>query len=294
MELRHLRYFEVAAETLNFTRAAERLHITQSTLSHQIRQLEEELGVVLFDRVGRSVRLSESGEMLRRHMTPALLQIDRGLQALRGETQSPASCVRLGTTPTFNARMVPMCVSDFLTRHPGHEIIVEELTAGPMEEALREGRLDLAVSYQPPEGSELWFEPLYREEMKLVVQAAHPLARRRRVRMIELHQLRMVLLPGSTATRRMLDGFFEAAGAIPQVVAQFNSIAIMIELVRKTDLAAIIGETAVQSSEDLRVIPIEDPTPVRTPGLLWKRGFPHPQAVRVLAAIIRAAVREAG
>src|SRR5690242_14796897 len=72
MELRHLRYFDALAEALNFTRAAQRLHVTQSTLSHQIRQLEDELGHPLFDRTTKKVAMTEAGEVLRSHMVPAL------------------------------------------------------------------------------------------------------------------------------------------------------------------------------------------------------------------------------
>src|SRR3954466_16039713 len=118
MELRHLRYFDAVAETLNFTRAAERLHVTQSTLSHQIKQLEDELGSPLFDRAGKKVRLTEAGEMLRSHMTPALEQIDRGLQALRQPAASITGRIRLGTTPSFNTRMVPLCVATLLNQYP--------------------------------------------------------------------------------------------------------------------------------------------------------------------------------
>src|SRR3954467_5872315 len=96
MELRHLRYFDAVAETLNFTRAAERLHVTQSTLSHQIKQLEEELGTPLFDRSGKHVRMTEAGEILRSHMTPALEKIGLGLQALRAPPGSITDNVRLG------------------------------------------------------------------------------------------------------------------------------------------------------------------------------------------------------
>src|SRR3546814_16868798 len=107
MELRHVRYFDAVAETLNFTRAAERLHVTQSTLSHPIRQLEDELGVELFDRSSKKVRMTEAGEILSSHLTPALGQIDRAVQALRGHADTLPGHISLGPPPTFNTRMAP-------------------------------------------------------------------------------------------------------------------------------------------------------------------------------------------
>lgn len=289
MELRHLRYFDAIADTLNFTRAAERMHVTQSTLSHQIRQLEEELGVVLFDRGTRQVQLTEAGEILRSHMTPALNQIDQGVQALRAPAGKITGVLRLATTPSFNTRMVPQCVATWLQHYPGMGVTVEELAAGQISRRLAAGRIDLAVSYRPPEGSDLWFEPLYKEELRLVVAADHPLARRRRVRMVELHGLRMVLLTPQFATRKLLDECFDAAGAQPLVVAQLNSVAPMIELIRLTGLAGIITAAALSEAPGLRVIPLEDPTPVRTPGLVWRKGAEQPPALKHLADIIRRA-----
>lgn len=289
MELRHLRYFDAVAETLNFTRAAERLHVTQSTLSHQIRQLEEELGMPLFDRGGKSVRLTEAGELLRSQMAPALQQIDMAVQALRRPGEAITGSIRLGTTPSFNTRMVPQCVATLLNAYPGIEVIVEELAAGQILKRLRSGHLDIAVAYPPAEGSDLWFEPLYREELRLVVGVRHPLAKRRRVRMVELHNVRMVLLPAQFLTRKLLDECFEQAGAKPILVAQINSVAPMIELIRQTDLAGIITETAVSSTADLRVIPLEDPTPIRTPGMLWPKGATRSPVLKHFAEIIRRA-----
>ncbi|MDB5860727.1 MAG: LysR family transcriptional regulator [Ramlibacter sp.] len=287
MELRHLRYFDAVAETRNFTRAAERLHVTQSTLSHQIKQLEEELGTILFDRSGKHVRMTEAGEILRSHMTPALEQIDLGLQALRAPAEVITESIRLGTTPSFNTQMVPQCVATLLKSYPGIQVTVEELAAGQILKRLRSGHLDLAVSYPPAEGSDLWFEPLYNEELRLVVAADHPLARRRRVRMVELHALRMALLSPQFLTRKLLDDCFAAAGAKPLVVAQLNSVSPMIELIRRTDLAGIIPESAVGQREGLRVIPLEDPTPIRTPGMLWPKGATRSPVLKHFAEIIR-------
>jgi len=287
VELRHLRYFDAIAETQNFTRAAERLHVTQSTLSHQIRQLEDELGLVLFDRSHKKVQLTEAGEMLRSHLLPALQQIDRGLQALSHPAEALSGEIRIAATHSFNTRLVPLCVSSFLSYHPGVRVSVEELSASLIAKRLISGHLELGVSYRPEDRSELWFEPLYNEELKLVVSDRHPLARRRRVRMIELHNCRMVLLPRQFSTRVLLDDCFEAAGAQPLVVAELNSIAPMIELIRQTDLAGIIAETAVSPAADLRAIPIEDPTPIRTPGLVWKKGANRSPTVKHMASLIR-------
>lgn len=295
MELRHLRYFDALAETLNFTRAAERLHVTQSTLSHQLRQLEDELGCELFERSTRRVRLTEAGELLRSHATPALEQIDRGLQALRPEAADPLQeQLNLGTTHSFATRLVPRCLASFLALAPGTVVRVQELSAREIAHRLASGALHLGVSYRPADAPELWFEPLYDEELKLVVGAGHPLARRRRVRMVELHRLRMVLLPAEFSTRALLDEAFEAAGAAPRVVVELNSVAPMIELIRRTDLAGIVAASAVVRSDELAVIPLEDPTPRRTPGLLWKKGAARSATMRHMAAVIRRAVAPTG
>ncbi|RYX89041.1 MAG: LysR family transcriptional regulator [Comamonadaceae bacterium] len=289
MELRHVRYFDAIADTLNFTRAAERLHVTQSTLSHQIRQMEDELGVELFDRSAKKIRLTEAGAILRTYLTPALEQIDQGMQALRSNAEFLTGTIRLGTTPSFNTRMVPHCVSTFLAHYPQVHVVVDELSGDDIARAIGSGGLDLAVSYRPSDATGLWFEPLYNEELRLVVSTKHPLARRRRVRMVELHHLRMVLLPQMYSTRQLLDECFEAAGATPIVVAHLNSIWPMFELIRQTDLAGIFGETAFPQTADLRMVPLEDPTPIRTPGLLWRKGATRSSMLKHFADIIRKA-----
>lgn len=195
MELRHLRYFTALAECLNFTRAAERVHVTQSTLSHQIRQLEEEVGHELFDRIGRRVLLTEAGETFLGYASKALREVDQGLGELKRAAGALTGEVRIGATHTFNLGFVPECLAAFLARHPTVKISVEELAADAIAQRLLEGTLDVGIAYQPAEPGRLWFEPLYSEEMVLVVGAGHALASRRRVRMVELHRQPLVMLP---------------------------------------------------------------------------------------------------
>ena len=170
MELRHLRYFTALAECLNFTRAAERVHVTQSTLSHQIRQLEEEAGRPLFDRIGKRVVLTEAGEVFLTFASKALKEVDQGLSTLREEAARPMTgTLRIGATHTFNIRLIPECVATFLGRYPTVQVSVAELEADGIGSKLLAGELDMGIAYRPTGPTELWFEPLYNEEMVLVV-----------------------------------------------------------------------------------------------------------------------------
>ncbi len=287
MELRHLRYFSALAGSLNFTRAAERLHVTQSTLSHQIKQLEDELGTRLFDRSGKRVALTESGEGFLHHATRALQEIDRGLGALREDPTGAVGELHIGSTSTFNVGFIPDCIAGFQQRYPGVRVTVEELAADLIVTRLQQGSLDLGIAYRPTVPGPLQFEPLYNEEMVLVVAQGHPLARRKRVRMVELHGLPMVLLPASFATRQMLDECFRSCGAEPHVVTEINALAPIMGLVAKTRLATIVAASAALSHTGLGIVRLESPTPVRTPGMLWSSPAPKSTAMRAFSAIVR-------
>lgn len=287
MELRHLRYFVTLADCLSFTRAAERVHVTQSTLSHQIRQLEDEVGQPLFDRIGKRVVLTEAGESFLGYASKALREVDDGLSHLMRAGDELTGEVRIGATGTFNISFVPDCLAMFLQRNPTVKVTVEELAADAIGQGLIDASLDVGIAYQPADPTQLWFEPLYTEEMVLVVASGHPLAQRKRVRMVELHRQHLVMLPRDFATRTLLEECFRASGAEPVVAAEMNAIAPMIGLVARTQLATIVSTHAVTPREDVRILPLESPTPVRTPGMLWKRDAKQSAAVRSFAACIR-------
>lgn len=287
MELRHLRYFVALAECLSFTRAAERVHVTQSTLSHQIRQLEDQLGHALFDRIGKRVVLTEAGETFLGYAAKALREVDQGLSDLRRSGEALSGEVRIGATGSFNIGFVPECLALFLERNPTVKVSVEELSGDVIAQKLIDASLDVGIAYQPADPKRLWFEPLYTEEMVLVVGVNHPLAQRKRVRMVELHRQNLVLLPHAFTTRAMLEHCFTTSGAEPVVVAEMNTIAPMIGLVARAQLGAIVSSHAVAPQAGVRIIPLESPTPVRTPGMLWKRDAKQSAAVRSFAACIR-------
>ncbi|CAN0642339.1 LysR family transcriptional regulator, cyn operon transcriptional activator [Burkholderia cepacia] len=292
LELRHLRYFVALAEQLSFTNAAEKVHVTQSTLSHQIKQLEDELDCRLFDRIGKRIVMTETGEAFLERVQNALREVDEGVWMVRKTSDVLSGEIRVGATHTFNMRIIPRCMSIFIEKHPSVRVTVLELAGDDIAKGLIAGELDLGVAYRPPDLEALRFEPLYNEEMVLAVGEQHPFARRRFVRMVELHLQKVVLLPRTFATRAMLDECFRVANAVPAVVAEMNAIAPMIELVSATPVAAIVSEHAIRRA-DVRIVPLESPTPVRTPGLLWKRDVQRTPAARHFAAIIRTITDEA-
>jgi LysR family cyn operon transcriptional activator len=287
MELRHVRYFVALAASLNFTRAAERVHVTQSTLSHQIKQLEDEVGKQLFNRIGKRVVLTEDGELFLGYATRALLEIDQGVGVLKAPSGELSGSVRIGATHSFNLGFIPDCVATFMTRHPTVQMIVNELSADVIDTQVRSGELDLGVAYRPRGRSELHFEALYNEEMVLVVGDTHPFAKRKRLRMVELHRLSMAMLPREYATRVMLDECFRSCGAEPSVVVEMNTVAPILGLVARTDIAAIVAHSTVQGAAGLHAIPLEGPTPVRTPGILRRRKAKQAAQVQAFSAIVR-------
>ena len=107
--------------------------------------------------------------------------------------------------------------------------------------------------------------------MALVVSPAHPLASRKRIRMVELHRQNLVLSTSDTTTRELLEGWFRSVGAEPVIVVEMNPIASALALVRRMAIGAIISRQALIEVKDLCIIPIENPTPMRTPGILWNR-----------------------
>lgn len=287
MELRHLRYFVAVHECRSFRRAAERVHVTQSTLSHQIAQLESELGERLFDRVGKRLFVTEAGDLFIVFAKRALLEVDAGVQALSENASRIQGELRVGTTHTFNLRFIPGCVAAICARHPTVRITVSELTAEMVCRHLLDGQIEMGLSYRPGDMAGLEFEALYDEQMLLVVSATHKFARRKRLRLAELHRQPLVLMPREFETRQMLDRCFDACHAVPLVVAQMSTIAPMLGLIRQSQIGAIVSENALDDDPQLVRIPLESPTPMRTPGILWRADAARSAPMRFFASTVR-------
>jgi LysR family cyn operon transcriptional activator len=216
-----------------------------------------------------------------------LQEIDLGVGELKAQSVSMSGVVRVGTTHTFNLDLIPDCVARFLGRHPTVRVVVEELPADAIAARLSGGELDLGIAYKPESHSELRFEPLFNEQLVLVVAGNHPLAGRKRIRMIELHHERLILLPRSFSTRQLIDECLAAAGAQPNVIAEMNTNAAMLSVVGRIHAATVVAANAVPAQSALVCIALESPTPIRTPGLLFSSSRPPGRTVNAFAALVR-------
>ena len=287
MELRHLRTFVVAAEALHFTRAAERLDVSQPTLSLQIRELERELGVPLFDRIGRTVRLTEAGAVFRAHAVRALREVEAGQGALADLRGVRRGTLRVGVTHSFSARLIPRAVAQFRADHPGVGVVVAKTSGRAVEQALAAGTIHLGIAYAPPEDPDVRAETLFSEEVVVVVASGHPLARLPRVELTDLGRHALVLITREFSTRRLFDDRLRDAEIQPEIAVEMNDIDSLLEVVRLGTGASVLSRRAVADpkAHGLALIPIVGPEMTRTAALLW-----HVEAYQTAAALAFAQV----
>ncbi|QIL82721.1 transcriptional regulator CynR [Diaphorobacter sp. HDW4A] len=294
MELRQIRYFLSVAETEHLTQSAQALFITQSTLSHGLRQLESELGMPLFDRIGRGLKLSQAGIAFRSYAQRALQELDAGRMALADMAGLQSGTLTVGVIPTFLTHFIPDVVAAFSAQYPGVQVMVRDLRSGQIEEQLIAGQLDLGIAFHPAGREEIEAEPLFDERMHLVVHESHPLAKRRTLRMRDLADVPLALLPVSFATRRLMDAAFAEANTKPQVRVEMESVdALLLACRRAPQLATIAAEhAATHAGADMRAILLTEPRTVRRAGVLWRRDASRSAAAREFAGLLKPAVKQ--
>jgi LysR family cyn operon transcriptional activator len=201
------RYLVAIADHGNFTRAAAELHVSQPALSQQIRQLEEMLGTQLLDRTGRTVRPTDAGQAYIEHARRALREFEAGRRAIRDVENLETGTLRLAFTPTFTTYLVGPLVRRFHGLHPGIAISVTVIAQTEMEAALSEDALDLGIAFGAVQSTDVIAQPLYDEQLCLVVDAGHPAFIHDELAVAELENIDLALLDSSFATRESIDRY---------------------------------------------------------------------------------------
>jgi DNA-binding transcriptional LysR family regulator len=275
-ELRQLRYFVAVAEEGSLTRASERLHIAQQSLSEQIRTLEAQLGVTLFERSNRGVTLTEVGAVLLREARPALAQAERAVEAVRRAASGEQGELRVGFLSSVANHVMPPIVRAFRERHPGIALQTEDVPIAALVAGLREGRLDAGLS-RPPLVDDLASEVILRERVAAVLPEGHPLAGRDELTLAELADEPWVLTPRASwpPWHRKYDEDFARAGYRPRVVQRGTTPQSLLALV-----AAGVGVTRLaMSARSLRdggvaFVPLAGEEAVVV--LVWREGARNP------------------
>jgi LysR family transcriptional regulator, cyn operon transcriptional activator len=287
VELRHLRYFLAVADSLHFTRAAESLALSQPTLSLQIKELERELGAPLFDRIGRSVRLTAAGAVFREHARRALREVEMGRGAVADLLGLHRGTLRVGVTHSFSTALMPKAIARFRRQYPSIGVAIEKTSGRAIEQGLVAGTLDLGIAFAPPEALEVVSETLFEEEVVLITSKEHRLASRSQVKLLELDRVPLVLPTRAFATRRLLDERMQEAQVHQEIIVEMNDIDSLLDIVRFGTGATVLSRRAVANARDLVVVRITHPKMTRTAALLWHRDCYRSAAALAFATLIR-------
>src|SRR5215213_2890459 len=181
MDLRRLRYFVVVAEELSFSRAAQRLRISQPPLSNQIKQLEEELGVQLFKRSSRGVRMTDSGEVLLGDARRIFVQLEQTTRVVQRVGHGEVGRLTLGFVPSASNEMLPSILRKFRQRFPDFEPFQREMRPDRVVQRLHDQQIDVGFLYLPLDDASLNIECVSREPLVLALAESHPLASKAQV-----------------------------------------------------------------------------------------------------------------
>lgn len=290
MELQQLRYFCAIAETGSFTRAAQRTHVSQPSLSQQIRKLEDELGVRLLDRLGRKVQLTEPG----RSFLPRARAILRDLEAARSDVierkASVSGPISVGVIPTIAPYFLPPILTTFSRRYPEtHVTVTEEITPSLLER-LRAGTMDLAIAALPLQARRDEFQsiPLMVEKLYAVLPKQHPLAKRRQISLHELQDNPFVLLRDGHCFRETAFAACKRARLNPKVVFESGQFSSILSMVGAGLGVSIVPAMAMEKRSGCQYVPLVDERAERTIGVVTLNGRSSTRATYAFLAHLNA------
>jgi LysR family transcriptional regulator, cyn operon transcriptional activator len=270
MELRQLEYFMAICRELHFTRAAEKLNITQPTLSQQIRNLEDELGIPLFDRIGKRVLVTEAGRLFLDYciqVVDALTQARAAIGELKGLHQGEIS---IGCSLNH---LLTSSVIRYHKQYPNIKISITQLSTEETKRRLLQNELELGVVFLPLEDKQLERIPLYTEELCLAVSIHHELADHSFVDLEMLQITPTVLLPKRFLVRQLIDQSTESVGFLFNPVFEMTTLDALIEIVMSNTAATILPKSYLKNinQSQIRIVEITNPTPQKEIGVVYRK-----------------------
>ncbi len=287
-----LRTFLEVARSEHLGRAAEVLQADQSTVSRKITRLEDEVGVPLFERIGRSIRLSQAGRRFVPRAERLLNDLRDAVADAEGAVSAETGQVHVGFLHTVGARWLPERLARFLQSYPGVRFILEEGTAAEVVSGVVAGDFDIGILGPPPNMSDLEIHPLFRERVAAVVPTTHRLVGRTSCTLEDLADEPLILPRSRSGLRRVIDDAFAAAGLTTRVAYEGDDFSIVQGLVEAGLGSTLLPMPLPAPSTRVRVIPLRDPPIARTMALIWDRRRTLPPAADLFARRLLADVSE--
>lgn len=259
MEIRQLKYFVRTAQTLNFSEAARSLYVSQSTLSQQIKSLEDELGTVLFQRDSHSASLTESGSML----LPLAIQTLQDSEACKAQVNDLKELLtgelNIGVTYSFS-QILTETVRSFVKAYPGVKLNIFYRNMAELMEVLRHREVDLVLAFKPDQPyDEIESSYLFGDKLSVIMRKDHALADRKSISLDELKRHRLAIPAKGLQARNALEKYICIERSDLNVCLEINEANILLDIVQNTDLLTMLSEAAVRGRDFLKAVPLDLP-----------------------------------
>ncbi len=265
MELLQLKYFLTVARCEHVTEAAGKLHVTQSSLSKTIQRLEDDLGVPLFDRIGRKLRLNDFGRTFLQRTEKALFELEQGKREIADLSNPDQGTLQLAVT---TASTLPGILREFRKNKPDIQFHVQMVSLENMSRLLHRGEVDFCLSSPPIEGDDIECQILYDDPIVVAVPMGHRYADRSSIQLTELKDERFVGVKQGYGVRDMVDSVCQSAGFLPKYVYEEDEPARLTALVEAEIGLAFIPSTARNPHERIKYLQVEEHQLVRKIALL--------------------------
>lgn len=259
MEFRQLRYFVKVAELRSFSEASKALFISQSTLSQQIKQLEEELGVELLVRDSRHVSMSDYGEQYLPYAKQVLKDVDTSAERMNDVRQLKIGTLNVGATYTF-CPLLADTVRDYMKKYPGIKLKVYCRSMENLMEMLEHGQLDVALSYKPLQSyDDIDSHILFNSNLCVIAGKDNPVAKKERIRLAELENLPLVLPAKGLQARNAFDSLLYGQNFKFDVRLEINDLSMLLDMVSRTNLVTLLSGATIHSNKNFVAISLDHP-----------------------------------
>lgn len=257
MELRQIRYFLKVAELLNFSEASKALFITQSTLSQQIRQLENEFDTILFERNSHEVSLTEAGQQFMRYARKVIIDVDDCTQKMDDLKNMLTGELNIGVTFTFSP-LLTETVLEFMKLYPHVRLNVFYKTMSELMDMLQRREVDFVLAFKPTDRNDkIESHVLFNNHLSVVVSEHHSLAKRKSLTLDDLAPYDAAMPARGLQARNSFDDMIHSENSKLKIRVELNDVSILLKLIKQSKLVTILAEATIHDEDGLVAIPLE-------------------------------------